>query len=336
MSVRLPVFCLVMLVLSAVLCYTSLRTGSFNVSHETLMQAIFNYNPSEPEHIAVHELRLPRMLMALLAGAALAFSGYLMQVLVSNPLADPYTLGTASGAALGANIAFGGLVPVFIGGLFMPPFFAFIGAIISTTIVMLLAKRSGGTDTGRLLLGGIAVSALLNSLLSLLTFMSDSEGKLRTLIFWLMGSFDRAQWAHLPVVAGLLIPLLIIFTLLHKHLTLMLLGEDRARLLGLNLKNLQLIILAGAALATAVTVSVAGVIGFAGLLVPHAVRGMFGVSGRWNLMLSAWLGGLFMVGADTLARMVFPPAGIPVGIVTSFAGIPFFVYLLWHRSYRFN
>ena len=326
---RIQAACLLLGFGTVVLSYLSLRTGSYIVSHEVLSEALFRFNPNEPVHIAVHELRLPRMLMALLAGAALAFSGCLMQILVNNPLADPYTLGTASGAALGANLSFAGGLPVFFGTFFLPPLFAFAGALCSTALVLVISrKRNGAVPAGQLLLAGIAVSALLNSLLSLLTYLSDSEGKLRTLIFWLMGSFDRAQWGHLPVLAGVLLPLLMVFTLLHKHLMLILLGDDRARLMGLNLRTMRRALLAGSALATATAVSVCGVIGFAGLLVPHVVRRLFGTGNRWNLLMAAWIGGLFMVASDLLARLVFLPAGIPVGIVTSFAGIPFFVYLL--------
>jgi iron complex transport system permease protein len=326
----------ILLLLMVPICYASLHTGSYSVTNKDIVNIFFSYNPAEPLQVALHDLRLPRLLVALAAGASLSFAGYLMQLLVNNPLADPYTCGTASGASLGANLALAGIIPVFVNNWFMPPLFSFAGALLATLLVLYLASESSGTETGKLLLAGIAISSFLNAIVGLVTFLSDSEGKLRSLVFWMMGSFEKANWTQVYVLGFTVLALVIPFGLLHRHLNLMLLGSHKSRLMGLNIGLWQKVLLLGACLATAVCVSVCGIIGFVGLLVPHLIRSVFGATGRYNIWLSAYTGGLFMALADTLSRIIYPPAGLPIGIITSFAGIPFFVYLLAQKRYRFN
>lgn len=184
---RWAILCLAFCTLSV--CYGSLLTGSFATSHSELANALLNFNSYNSVDIAIIHLRLPRLLAALFSGALLSFAGYLIQLLVNNPIADPYTLGTASGAALGANLALSGILPLLFGTWFMPPGFAFAGALAATWLARLIAGQSTQSDSGKLLMAGLAVSSFLNAIVGLITFLSDSEGKLRNLVFWILGSF---------------------------------------------------------------------------------------------------------------------------------------------------
>ncbi len=309
-----------------------LLTGSFETQWADLGAVLTAYDPQQPLHFAIVELRLPRCLLAFVTGAALAFSGYLMQVLINNPLADPYLLGTASGAALGANLAYLGWLPTL--GLLGPSVLAFAGAALVTLAAVGLAWRGGRIAPAQLLLAGLALSSLAGAAISLLTFLSDEESKLRHIVFWLLGSFERARWAQLWLPWAVLLLAVGVFLRLRTALHVLLLGESRAYHLGLPVETLRRAMLATAALTTAVVVALAGPIGFVGLLVPHLVRGLFGTIGPWNILFTAWTGGVFMVSCDVASRWLHPPAGLPVGILTAFLGIPFFVYLLSQRKYR--
>lgn len=315
--------------------FLGLFSGSLETDFGILKKLLLHYDPSDSVQYAVVHLRIPRLLMTFIVGASLAFAGYLMQIAVRNPLADPYILGTASGAALGANLVFSGLIPAFILGIYTPPVFAFGGALLITLLVMGIARRKGGLDSSMLLLSGVALSALSVAVISLLAFLSDSESKLRTIIFWVMGSFERADYAMIPFPAAALLILSAVFLFLHKHINILLLGSQRARNLGIRSGRLRLVLVLAASLLTALSVACCGTVGFVGLMVPHLVRGIFGVNGRYNMVLSGLCGGAFLMGADLLARAVYPPVGLPVGIITAFAGVPFFVYLLFKSNYRF-
>ncbi len=322
--------------LTLLLLLTGLFIGSFETSLETIKQTIFDFNPDDSTQYVIVYLRLPRVIMAFLVGGALALSGYIIQALVNNPLADPYILGTASGAALGANIVFFGIVPISLAGIYLPPVFAFLGAFGITFTSIAIAYKKGRIIPSQLLLGGIALSSLLTAITSLLTFLSDSEGKLKTIIFWTLGSFERSQWADVPLLGIVTLFFSLLFTLLHKQIAILLLGESRAYHLGLNISRLRWVILTAMALTTGVAVATVGTIGFVGLVIPHIVRGVFGASHRYNVLFSTWIGGVFMLACDLISRIVYPPAGLPIGIITSFMGVPFFLYLLLKKDYRFE
>jgi iron complex transport system permease protein len=322
--------------LTLVLLLTGLFIGSFQTSMETIRQTVFNFNPDDSVQYAIMYLRLPRIVMAFLVGGALALSGYIIQALVNNPLADPYILGTASGAALGANIVFFGILPISIAGIYLPPVFAFLGAFGVTFTAIAIAYKKGRIIPSQLLLGGIALSSLLIAITSLLTFLSDSEGKLKTIIFWTLGSFERSQWSDVPLLCIVTLFFALLFTMLHKQIAILLLGEGRAYHLGLDISRLRWLILTAMALTTGIAVATVGTIGFVGLVIPHIVRGTFGASQRYNALFSTWIGGVFMLACDLLSRIVYPPAGLPIGIITSFLGVPFFLYLLLKKDYRFE
>ena len=326
-----------LLITTGALLGLGLLIGSFETDFSVVRRALFHYEAGNSVHYAIVYLRLPRLLLAFLTGGALAFSGYLLQAMVNNPLADPYLLGTASGASLGANLCLLGFLPIHFLGVYLPPVMAFAGALVVTSVVVSLAYQRGQVIPSQLLLAGVALSSLLTACLSLLTFLSESEGQsFRSIVSWTMGGFERAQWADLPALALLLLVVTLLFSFLHKQLTLLLLGESRAYHLGLRLDRLRWLILLAASLATAVAVALSGPIGFVGLMVPHFGRAVFGVTSPPNILFTVWLGGNFALACDLVARLLLPPAGLPVGIITSFLGIPFFLYLLWNKNYRFS
>ncbi|WP_299709295.1 iron ABC transporter permease [uncultured Pontibacter sp.] len=313
-----------------------LQVGSFEADLATIAQAFLHYDPDNTTHYAIVHLRLPRLLLALVVGASLASCGYLMQAMVNNGLADPYLLGTASGASLGAVIVFFGFVEVSIAGIYMPPVFALVGAFIVTLVVVILGYRKRKLIPAQLLLAGIAISSLVTAIVGLLTFLSDSEGKLKSVIFWSMGSFERASWALLPYPSTALLLALLLFAFLQKQLNILLLGADRAQALGVQVAQTRWAILATVSIVTGFAVATSGPIGFVGLIIPHVTRGLMGATGKSNLLFCAFVGGFFMLLCDLLSRILYPPAGLPIGIITSFFGVPFFVYLLSRKNYKFS
>lgn len=282
--------------------------------------------PATSETI-VMELRLPRVLTALVVGLGLAVAGVTFQGLLRNPLADPYVLGTASGAALGAAIAV--LIPVQIAllGLGLVNVFAFVGALLAVLLVHQVAGGGGRSTLTSLLLTGYAVGSLLAAGLALAMYLSGAQ--LRQIFFYLLGSLAGADWQSL--VIGL--PVILVASLLimarARSLNGLLLGDETALHLGLEVRRERAILLGLAALVTAAAVALAGLIGFVGLVVPHVVRLLVGPNARLVLPLSALFGGAFLILADLGARI---PGELPVGIITAVIGAPVFVMLL--RRYR--
>lgn len=318
--------------LLVLLVMTGIRIGSFDTGWPVIFSAITDYDPTVSEHYAIVELRLPRILIALLAGGALALSGYLMQAMINNPLADPYLLGTSSGASLGASIVYAGLVPA---NIFTVSLFSFTGAMLVTLVAIIVAYERGRIEPVRLLLAGIALSALMVSATSLVAFLSSDDSRLKSIIYWTLGGFELAGWEKVPFLATVLINLSVLFTFYQKQLNILLLGEERAENIGVNTKILRWMVLLSCSLATGAAVSVAGPIGFAGLIIPHFVRSLYGVSGRYNIIFTVLWGAIFLLACDVFSRLIFPPSGVPLGIVTSFVGIPFFVFLLGKKRFKF-
>ncbi len=276
--------------------------------------------PASTETIVV-ELRLPRVLTAMIVGMGLAVAGTAFQGLLRNPLADPYVLGTASGAALGAAI--GVLLPIQVAvlGFGVANTLAFCGALVAVAVVYRLSR--GSESRSSILLVGYAVGSVLAAGLAMAMYLSGDN--LRRIVAYLLGSFANASWAQ--VVVGL--PIIVLGTLLivsrARSLDALLLGDDAAAHLGVDVRHERRVLLALAALVTASAVALAGLIGFVGLIVPHAVRLVVGPSARLVLPLSALLGAAFMVLADLIARI---PGELPVGIVTALIGVPVFLVLL--------
>ena len=271
----------------------------------------------------VLDLRLPRVLTAMLVGLALATAGTVFQGLLRNPLADPYVLGTASGAALGAAVAV--LLPVRVAflGFGLLHGLAFAGALVAVAVVYRLSRTSVlGSLTG-LLLTGYAVGSLLAAGLALTMYLSGAG--LRQIFFYLLGGFGSASWEQLVPAALLIVPSCGLIALRARALNALLLGDEGAAHLGLDVRRERRLLLGLASLVTAAAVSVSGLIGFVGLVVPHVVRLLVGPNARLVLPLSGILGAGFLAFADVVART---PGEFPVGIVTAVVGAPFFLYLL--------
>lgn len=281
--------------------------------------------PLTPAQRLIMELRLPRVALAALVGACLAAAGVLYQALFRNALADPYILGVSSGAGLGAALAFvvtgsGALA------LFAPPIAAFVGALLTILLVAALATRRGVMETLSLLLAGVAVSYTLAALTSFVLVLRREQ--MSRIVFWMMGGLQGATWTQVGIVgvmlaAGLAVPL--VFA---RELNIMLLGDERAGELGVSVERVKRVVLAAASLVVSAAVSVSGLIGFVGLMTPHAARLVLGPDHRLLLPASVLCGAIVMVLADLIARVALAPVELPVGIVTALAGGPVFVWLL--------
>ncbi|GFM67776.1 ABC transporter permease [Pseudomonas cichorii] len=285
----------------------------------------------EQAELILGQIRVPRTLLGLAAGAVLALSGVAMQGLFRNPLADPGLVGVSSGAALGAALAIvggalWGNVPQFIAP-YLLSVCAVVGGLVVTSMVYRLGRRDGQTSVATMLLAGIALTALSASIIGLLTYLAD-DATLRTLTFWNMGSLNGATYARLWPL--LLVCVAIIFWLPRraKALNALLLGESEARHLGVNVEALKRELVFCTALGVGAAVAAAGLIGFIGLVVPHLVRLLVGPDHRVLLPASALAGASLLLFADIFARLVLAPAELPIGIVTALLGAPFFLYLL--------
>lgn len=272
-------------------------------------------------------LRLPRIFLAALVGAALAVVGTSFQALFKNPMADPFVLGVSSGAALGATITMVILKEVEFIGISVVALNAFIGAVLTTFLVYNIAKVGRKVPTTTLLLAGIAINYLLSSLISLI--MTFNKDDIARIVMWTMGSFSTASWNQVAFLAIVVVPATVIILMFSRDLNVMLLGEESARSLGVNVESLKKYILLLSTLIVAAVVSVSGIIGFVGLIIPHSIRMLFGADNRVVLPFSVISGAVFLILCDTLARSIVPPSEIPVGIITSIFGVPFFVYLLY-------
>lgn len=270
-------------------------------------------------------IRMPRMLVGLLVGAALGISGAVMQGIFSNPLADPGIIGVSAGAATGAvlSIALG----VAAQSMFTMPAFAFCGSICAVMLTVFLAARKGKIPVMTLLLAGVAVGMLLGAVTSgILTFMN--EQKLQQYLFWMVGGLDYRRWEHVYLAIGPVTVGIVIILLLARHLNILVLGETEARAVGMPVALYRMGLLLVAAMTTATSVCVSGNIGFVGLVMPHMMRMLIGPDHRYLLPASALAGALFLVICDSLGRVVIAPAEVRVGIMTALLGTPYFLYLL--------
>ena len=287
---------------------------------------------SEPSQIQsiIMELRLPRLILALLVGAVLATLGAVMQGLFRNPLADPSLIGVSGGASVGASIVIvtaGGAMLSPLAGLSMVALGAFIGGVITTLVVYRVATSSLGTSVTTMLLAGIAIGAIAGAFNSLLSYFSDNQ-MLRQMSVWQMGNLGGANWQKASLMAAVS---LIIFSLLPSHaksLNAFLLGESEARHLGIDVQRIKRQLIFLTALGVGVSVALAGLIGFIGLVIPHMVRLLIGPDHRALLPASALAGASLLLIADSIARVVVLPAELPTGILTALLGAPFFVVLL--------
>jgi len=274
----------------------------------------------------VWDVRLPRVLLAGLAGATLAMSGATYQAVFRNPLAEPYLIGVATGAALGATVVLVADVNVAVGGLSALPLAAFAGALVSVVVVYAVARVENTVPATTLILAGVALSSLATAITSYLMLQNTSNTL--SVFSVVLGSFNTATWTKVAWVLPYAVPSAAVILAHGRVLNVLNLDEDQARALGVDVERTKLILLGAASLGAAAAVSVSGTIGFVGLIVPHAVRLMWGPDNRALLPMSILLGAAFLIGADIVARMADRPSEIPVGIITAFCGVPFFLYLL--------
>ncbi|NLU13512.1 MAG: iron ABC transporter permease [Gammaproteobacteria bacterium] len=300
----------------------ALAIGSVTIAPSELWQVVQG-NGSTLHRTLVFELRLPRMLAAFATGGLLAVAGALMQVLLRNPLADPYVLGLSGGAAVGALLAMlTGLSALLISGA------AFAGAMLAMVLVFALAHGTGSWTASRLLLTGVVVAAGWGAVITLMLALTPSY-KLPGMLYWLMGdvSYARTPW---PAVIMLIVAIMVVLPLA-RNLNVLARGPMQAAALGVSVRPLEWTIYVLASLLTATAVTTAGSIGFVGLIVPHMLRLLLGNDQRIILPASALAGGTLLVLADTLARTVIAPEQLPVGVISALLGVPTFLYLL-HRS----
>lgn len=276
-------------------------------------------------------VRLPRVILAALVGAALACSGVVLQAILRNPLADPYILGISSGAGLGAIIAIlSGISWTFWAGSPITVF-AFAGAAVTVWLVWCIGRFTGKSQVTSLLLAGVVINAFFSAVIMFLTSIAKSE-QLRSTIYWLMGSIVEKDWLVLWVSAVCILAGIIgLFSICHS-LNALAFGEEQAKGLGVDTAKTRVVAFGLAAFVTAIAVSLSGLIGFVGLIIPHGVRLVFGPDHRQLLPVSAITGSAFLVLADTLARTIFGQEQLPVGVITAIVGGPFFLFLLARYS----
>lgn len=291
------------------------------------------------DEIILLQLRLPRVLGAALVGVALGVSGALFQGLLRNPLADPLLLGTSSGAALGATVAF--VVPAFFAaewmGFGLVAVFAFVGALLAVVLVYRLASRGGRAPVVTLLLAGVAVSAVLTAVQTMLVTLNASlSTRIVSLYVWISGGMNVNSWSQVAVVFALALAGVVTALLLAPALDAFALGEEMASYLGLHVERYKLLIVAVASLLVAAAVSISGLVGFVGLVSPHLCRITLGPRHRLLIPATALTGAIFVVIADLLARTVTAPNELPLGVVTALVGGPFFLSLLRHAGSRYG
>lgn len=292
---------------------------------DTLLGTRFAGPTSAGDRAVLLQIRLPRVVLCTVVGACLAVCGAALQAVFRNPLADPGIIGVSSGAAVGAAAAIVGGLATFGGAT--TGVAAFAGGAVAAGVGYLAARHDGRTEVTTLVLTGVAVSAIAGAVVGLFTYVAD-DTELRTLIFWTMGSLGTATWSGVAAVVPLMLLAILALPWFGRGLNALVLGEREARHLGFQPERLRLAVIGLAALGTGAAVSLSGVIGFVGLVVPHLVRLVAGPDHRLVLPASALGGAGLLLAADLLSRTVAAPAELPVGVVTALIGGPFFLYLL--------
>lgn len=331
-------FLIVMVLAIVVLAGISATLGSANLSVMEVYTAILarlmpgHFQSTWFAETIVWGLRLHRILLGIVAGMALAVAGAVMQGILKNPLASPFTLGIASAASFGASLAIV-LGAGFAGGEYLIIGNAFVFTMLASIIVYALAKYKGMTPE-TMILAGIAIMYLFSAMTSFLQYVGRSE-QVQEVVFWMMGSLGRSSWDKVGIVSIVLVLSIPYIMIKSWDINAMGTGDETAKSLGVNVERVRVISMMLASLITASVICFTGTIGFIGLVAPHITRMVVGGDHRFLLPASALVGGLLLLGADTLARTVLSPVILPVGIMTSFLGVPFFVYLFMRRRKEF-
>lgn len=334
-GVRRPSGYLLLLLLSCVLIAAmvlSFGIGPLKVAPSDVLRIVLErFGLADAEGLKARDmaviwnLRIPRALMGALVGAALAMAGAGLQGLFGNPLADPGVVGVSQGAALGAVSAI--VMGASALGEWTVPVAAFVGGMVSTTLIYLLARPGRGSGTVTLLLVGIAIGAACSAAIGFLTYRANAA-QLQSLVFWQMGSLGSADWSDLAAALPVFLIGAIGMLMLAKPLDMLALGERQAQHIGLDVRKARVLLVTSSALLVGAGVAFAGTIGFVGLVVPHVVRLLAGPGHRWLLPLSALTGAALIVVADTAARTLDPPSEIPLGLFSAAIGAPFFLWLV--------
>lgn len=287
---------------------------------------------SEAHMRILYIVRIPRVLAAALVGMALAGAGVVFQGVLRNPLAEPYVLGISSGAAFGATITIVFGITFTIFGLTAVSVGAFIGAILTMLLVYNIARVGLKSSPTTLLLSGIAVSFLLSSLVSLMIALNRDQ--VERIVFWTMGSLASVRMSQVQAIYIPIILSLLVFMFFSRDLNVLLLGEDSATSMGIDVAVVRKILLLSATIATAFSVSVSGIIGFVGLIVPHAMRLIVGPNHKFLIPTSIFTGAIFLIISDTIARTIIAPGQMPLGVITAVIGAPYFIFLLYKNNHR--
>lgn len=340
--VKLLIWAIPTLLLLFFTVVVSVSLGSANLSLTVVWQIIISHafpfldiEKSWPDtaDIIVWQIRMPRVFLAIIVGAALSAAGVTYQGILRNPLADPYILGVSSGASFGAALViFFGLQTTLFGQWTLP-IVAFVSGVITLLVVYRLALVGKKLQIGTLILSGVILQAFLGAGLSLL--LAKSEEKMGQIMFWLMGSLSLSDWSSGLIIAPYVFIGILIIYLFSREMNILSLGEQNAQHLGVNVKVIRIVLLLTASLIAGAAVAVSGIIGFVGLVVPHIMRSLCGTDHRILLPLSALAGSILLIGADTLARTIMQPSELPIGVITALLGAPFFAYLLRKRKKEF-
>lgn len=324
----------IVVLMSVMVCAAIL--GASSVNGFTIMQGIAErftgvQTLSKIQEHIIFDVRLPRLCVAMLSGASLALAGLLMQCIFQNPLVSPYTLGVSSGAAFGACLSI--VLCTSIGseflGLFTTPLFSFACAIATMLIVYTIANIAG-RSTATLVLTGVAIGYLFSAMVSFLKYVAKLES-LPKMVFWIMGSLQGLKWDVVVILLSALVICALATMCKAWDLNIMALGQSEATTLGVNYKATQAFTFIVATLLTSISVAFTGVIGFVGLVAPHIARMIIGNDYRYSIPASMLIGAILLLGADTLARIVIAPTELPVGVVTSLIGVPFYLFLVIRR-----
>ena len=347
MSKREDKYLFLILILSGVLIFSIILGVSFGssyisindvykflinkITNKEIFQVVWKKNIES----IIWEIRVPRVLLSAISGGGLAISGVLMQCITKNPIADPYILGISSGASSGAVavIILGGASVGFLnitGG-------AFIGALLCGLIVFIIGTQNGkNTSTVRLILTGLAVSTIFSSITNILVYSAKNSNQVRSAVFWSMGSLGRARWGEISIPFIALVLIFLISLMLAKSLDILLLGDNTAKMVGMEVGKIKTVIILATTLFISILVAMTGSIGFIGLIVPHICRHFCGSNHKKLLLSSLLIGGIFLIICDTIARSIFPPRDIPIGIITSIIGGPFFLFMIEKNGYSFG
>lgn len=338
---------LIMLILAVLLVLAflwALSIGTVKLSFVQIYEGIVNQFTSGmaietagqgPVHDIIWLLRLPRLVLAALVGMGLSVCGVIMQAVVKNPLADPYILGISSGASLGATAAILLGIGVALGENFVG-IAAFIGAFAMSLGVLFISNLGGRSNSIKLLLGGMALSAVCGAFSSFIVYFANNKEGMQSIAYWMMGSFAGAKWENLMIIAPIVILAVLFLWTQSRMLNLMLLGDESALTLGTDLHIYRQIYLLVSSLIVGFVVYSAGMIGFVGLVVPHVIRMLVGTDHKKLIPVAALTGAIFLVVADGLCRIIIPRTELPIGILISIIGAPCFVYLMIKKTYGFG